>query len=305
MNGMDHDFSSANFPHTAHPQTGFWSPQTSAANFCEIDYEVTRYLAEFINTLSNLAYVYAAVVTLPKNQRGGFRAFRVWEWPVESLSLLLVGLGSGLFHATLLHEMQILDESGMYAITGALDYRLWSAGMGEGIKRAFGLVLGSTIVGVVGWNAFGTSDGKASNVIHLLLFVGLLSAMWPRVLWMIRQGRKKRRQEGLRGKDMVGRQIMREFQLGVFYFIFGFVLWNIDGHFCGGLRHIRAMLGIPVCWPLELHGWWHFFTALGARNFVRVARELTDANETSSKVYTNGHTNAHTNGHTNGHLKAS
>lgn len=39
-----------------HAHSGFWGPPTSACNFCEEDYAVTRYVAEFINTLTNLAY---------------------------------------------------------------------------------------------------------------------------------------------------------------------------------------------------------------------------------------------------------
>lgn len=286
MNGMDHNFSS---PVPGHPQIGYWSPQTSAANFCEIDYEYTHYIAELINTLSNLAYIWQGVVTLPKNLRGSGRELQLWKWPVENLALLLVGLGSGAFHATLLHEMQILDESGMYALVGALDYRLWSAGMTDGTNLLFGTVLGGLIAGVIGWNAVGTSDGKASNVIHLLLFIGLLTALWPRVLYMIRKERDIRRSQGQKGQDATARRLMREFRMGVVFFFSGFAIWIIDGKFCDQLRDFRAFLGPPGAWYLEGHGWWHFLTALGAGNFVRVVRELTEEKAIVKKEHGNGH----------------
>lgn len=207
---------------------------------------------------------------------------------MENLALLLVGVGSAAFHMTLLHEMQIVDESGMYAVVGALDYRLWAVGMGEGMMRGlFGAVLGVVSVGVIGWNAVGTEDGKASNAVHLGLFIALVTGLWPRVLWMIR--RQKAGREGSERERRSG-YLMREYQKGVVWFFAGFALWLFEGQFCGMLRQVRAVVGVPLCWTLELHGWWHFLTALGAGRFVWVARELTTWEaEEKGRSMGNGH----------------
>ena len=283
---MDHNF-------TGDPlaMSGYWSPQTSAANFCEIDYEVSHYIAEFINTFSNLAFVWQAVVTLPPHLRGNGREFKVWNWPVEALSLLLVGLGSAAFHMTLLHETQIVDESGMYAITGALDYTLWSYGLSDIGKTALGTLIGGLVSGVVGWNFMGTHDGKADNAIHLALFVGLLTALWPRALYLIKKQSSIRKQAGdFKGRDEVAGKLMREFRLGVLYFFVGFGLWLFEGQFCYGLRNIRGFTGMPLGWVLELHGWWHILTAMGAGRFVWTARELTASTRSAEgEKQTNGH----------------
>ncbi|EPS39059.1 hypothetical protein H072_7171 [Dactylellina haptotyla CBS 200.50] len=268
---MNHNFNS-----DPSALAGYWSPQTSAANFCEIDYEVTHYIAEFINTLSNLAYIWQGVITLPAHLRGRGRELQLWRWPVENLALLLVGVGSMAFHLSLLHEMQIVDESGMYLLVGALDYRLWGHGMGTISQQLFGLLLGSAIFGVIGWNFIGTHDGKADNGIHLALFIALLTALWPRVLYTIKQQSKERKQaKGSEGKDEIARKLMWEYRLGIIYFFSGFGLWLIDGRFCYDLRNVRAIIRIPLAWVLEFHGWWHFLTALGAGRFVWVVRELT------------------------------
>lgn len=44
----------------------FWGAPTANSNFCEEDYLVTRYIAEFINSLSNLAYIFYAIYGLRK-----------------------------------------------------------------------------------------------------------------------------------------------------------------------------------------------------------------------------------------------
>lgn len=272
---MDHNFMGD--PLAA---SGYWAPQTSNANFCEIDYNVSHYIAEFINTVSNLAFVWQAVVTLPPHLRGHGREFALWKWPVEALALLTVGLGSAVFHMTLLHNAQVVDETGMYFITGAIDYRLWSIGQSELGKLQLAMGLSGTIFGVIGWNFLGPNDGKTDNALHLALFVGLLSALWPRALYLVRkQSRERKTAPG-------DKNMMKEFQLGVLYFVVGFILWLMEGQLCYGLRHVRSLTGMPLGWILELHGWWHFLTALGAGKFVQVARELTA--RADPKVVVNG-----------------
>jgi dihydroceramidase len=268
---MNHNFTDSPLAHS-----GYWSPQTSAANFCELDYNVSHYIAEFVNTLSNLAYVYQAFVTLPPRLRQRYSLKAIWQYPIEFWALVLVGVGSGAFHMTLRHYPQILDESGMYLIVGALDYRLWSHARTEMSRWALGMGLTGAIVGVIGWNLLGPDGGVADNKVHLALFIGLLTALWPRVLYMIKkQSRERKQRNGITGRDETARKVMHEYRLGVIYFFLGFGLWLIDGKFCYDLRDIRSVTGMPLGWLLELHGWWHVLTAMGAGRFVWVARELT------------------------------
>lgn len=45
---------------------GVWSPPNSRANFCEEDYVITFVLAEFVNSLTNLAYGLSPVPSAAK-----------------------------------------------------------------------------------------------------------------------------------------------------------------------------------------------------------------------------------------------
>jgi dihydroceramidase len=119
-----------------------------------------------------------------------------------------------------------------------------------------------------------------------------LTALWPKVLYMIRQGRDERKSQGQKGQDATARRLMYAFRMGVVFFFSGFAVWIVDGKFCDQLREIRHWLGPPGCWSLEFHGWWHFLTALGAGNFVRVVRELTEAKTVPEKSAGNGHVKA-------------
>ncbi|XP_053211590.1 alkaline ceramidase 3-like [Panonychus citri] len=88
---------------------GFWDPITSTIDWCETNYEMSYYIAEFWNTLSNLTFILPPLIA--------FAHLRRYEIDFLFLSPLLylsfVGLGSAAFHMTLKYEMQLWDEMTM------------------------------------------------------------------------------------------------------------------------------------------------------------------------------------------------
>lgn len=98
---------------TLNVQRGLW-PQTATIDWCESNYELSYYIAEFWNTLSNLAFILPQIVqyialSKHKNVELAFRS--------AFLSLALVGLGSVCFHMTLARSMQMLDETSMILVS--------------------------------------------------------------------------------------------------------------------------------------------------------------------------------------------
>ena len=47
-------------------------------------------------------------------------------------------------------------------------------------------------------------------------------------------------------------------------FISGYIIWNIDNITCSWLTEAKRKIGMPLAFFLELHGWWHIFTGIGA-----------------------------------------
>lgn len=47
-------------------------------------------------------------------------------------------------------------------------------------------------------------------------------------------------------------------------FATGYGIWNIDNLYCGTLTAAKRSIGMPWSFALELHGWWHIFTGVGA-----------------------------------------
>ena len=44
---------------------------------------------------------------------------------------------------------------------------------------------------------------------------------------------------------------------GCLMYLTGFILWNIDNHFCPQIEGLRASLPGPARPLTQLHGWWH------------------------------------------------
>lgn len=79
------------------PRDGVWGKQTSTLNWCEEDYNVTPYIAEFFNTITNLIFIWLGVMGIRDCLRYG--AAKIYF--LSYLGYIVVGLGSMAFHATL------------------------------------------------------------------------------------------------------------------------------------------------------------------------------------------------------------
>ncbi|CAP60242.1 uncharacterized protein PODANS_1_5540 [Podospora anserina S mat+] len=242
-----------------HALEGVWSPPTMRISFCEEDYAVSRYFAEFISTLTNLAYVYYALVYMYGPGSKGLFSPR---YDFMSISLLVLGIGSFAFHATLRQSMQFADELAMLGLV----WSLLQGVLATGTKRDR-ILNWSMAVGFPLFSAFYISNGKIiyhasafGLALVLITIRGHYLFLWrnppfpeaKRVSW------KKR-----------GRRTL-------WLLLIGYALWNIDLEFCTELRSLRVKMGLPWAWVLELHGWWHVLTAVSASWFMDIVREVQE-----------------------------
>src|SRR5215218_2837411 len=102
---------------------GHWGAVTSSVDWCERNYALTPYVAELFNTLSSLAMVVAGVAGAWLHRRVLERRFLL-----AFALLVLVGLGSVAFHATLRFELQMLDELPMLYLVILMVYVLAEPG---------------------------------------------------------------------------------------------------------------------------------------------------------------------------------
>ncbi len=103
----------------AEEKLGYWGKRTATIDWCESNYEVTSFIAEFWNTISNLVMILFPLYAIYwsfKHRQAVKKSKSKTKFIIPNstiycqLSLLLVGIGSWMFHMTLLYPMQLLDE---------------------------------------------------------------------------------------------------------------------------------------------------------------------------------------------------
>ncbi|KAL8736262.1 MAG: hypothetical protein Q9166_000417 [cf. Caloplaca sp. 2 TL-2023] len=266
---------------------GYWEPRTSTIQWCEEDYYATPYVAEIVNTLTNLMFVVLAAKGIRNCRRHGHATVFL----VGFVGYLLVGTGSFLFHATLkctlsqvtiqsrqtertTDPMQLVDELSMIYTTCLMNYATFSYSK----PRAYAFILA---LGLISLAIFITlyyhylQEPVFHQVAYALLTVVVLARSMYVMEFNLRPSLRKNEEnfklqhrksmtadqkEVSRSDDLRNAQILSTMWLliltGLSIFLSGFGIWQLDNIFCSKLRDWRRELGLPWGILLEGHGWW-------------------------------------------------
>lgn len=233
-------------PYISYPQQnrGFWA-QTATIDWCECNYEVSYFIAEWWNTLSNLSFILPELaqyfaLSRHKNVEMVFKS--------AFLSLSLVGIGSFCFHMTLARPMQMFDETSMILVSLHGFYLLYiirkpnvNRNLLIALLICYGLIFFSLYIFLVDYPIF-----------HNTTF-GLLVYASTAIGYQLKQ------QYGPHYR----------FWTVIILQHFAFLLWLIDKHYCDTLTTIRS--GLPN-WlkPItQLHALWHLIMGLSSYIFIR------------------------------------
>ncbi|QPG76533.1 hypothetical protein FOA43_003922 [Brettanomyces nanus] len=231
---------------------GYWGTTTSTIDWCEENYVVSGYAAEFMNTISNAIFVILAVKLLSssiRNKHGGI-------FVIVSIGILLIGIGSWLFHMTLRYEYQLLDELPMVYFTWIPFAYLLAVEVENKSRRIliYAIVLALMIFFTVTYLCFWDNP-----LLQQVVFGSLATFIIFRTITLTNK--------------YVTDQSYRNFMFRLFFFamfeiISGFVAWNIDTLLCSRWIQARRCIGLPLGLLLEWHAWWHVLTGLGVYHFV-------------------------------------
>ena len=277
-------------------KNGYWGERTATIDWCEINYEITYYIAEFWNTVSNLVMILFPIYGIYwsyKHIRSAKQSKKKLQtisskFTVPStviwcyLGLMLVGIGSWMFHMTLLYPMQLLDELPMIYASGILIYSnydlivsnyhfssltpsknpsflkrmLTSRKVVASFIAIYCLVV--TYVYLLVWK-----DPMFHEVAYSLMVVAII--MENVILIKTLKSSK------------------RLYLVSFVYYAFGFFLWNLDNKFCSNLKTYRSSIehlfgvdpsssggsigavllntvAVLLKSVFEFHSLWHIFT---------------------------------------------
>ncbi|KAK3328715.1 ceramidase [Apodospora peruviana] len=245
------------FAGDSHAFTGAWGPSTSRANFCEEDYVISFYVAEFVNSLTNLAYIYPALKYMYGRGSGGILRPNV---DFMSISLLVLGVGSFLFHASLRHTLEFVDELSMLGLTWSMLHAAYTAHQSPTVARTISIALAVFHIPFLAFYVW-----SSEIIVQVIGFVGAIVLIGLRTHHLLHRPELP--------KDKSRDWIIRTWT-AVAISLLGYLLWNIDLKYCTELRNLRHQVGLPWAWLFEFHGWWHVLTAVGAGQFTNIMREV-------------------------------
>ncbi|KAF9142130.1 Alkaline ceramidase 3 [Mortierella sp. GBA39] len=228
-------------------QTGYWSPNTASVDWCENNYVVSYYIAEFWNTISSLFIVALGELGLylcPTKEKRFKVAFR---------TISVVGIGSTLFHGTLRHKMQLLDELPMiYAATALLfictETKYGPQGRWFPVSLATWLALTTIFVS--------TTGGKVQFYTFQASF-GILQLAIVFLTTTLHQRQKSIITSWNTPSTTSAWLITRA--LGVY--AFAVTIWLIDLHLCEFVNGVGP--NSVLRWNPQFHAWWHVFSISG------------------------------------------
>lgn len=93
-------------PHSAADHPGYWGPRTASVDWCEPNYVWSPYVAEWWNTVSSLAIVASGLMGVWNCLKYGYKM----RFLYPSIFMVLVGVGSLLFHGTLQYGANFLSH---------------------------------------------------------------------------------------------------------------------------------------------------------------------------------------------------
>jgi len=227
---------------TKAPRFGYWGPPTSNIDWCEDNYAVSPYVAEFYNAMSSISYLLTSVLgswlTLKYKLENRFL--------VCFSSIFIMGLGSIAFHATLLRTTQILDEIPLIFsaltfvyILNTMQDELAERDPEQRIVRNRKLSMTLVAIGLVFTAIYFIFPDNP--VILQGGFVGLVCY----VTWVTFRTYVKFRVDS---RHPEARQLL---EISMFSFMAACLLWLIEPRVCQ-----------YVGW-MNLHAWWHLLSCYG------------------------------------------
>jgi len=226
---------------------GYWGKPSANIDWCEDNYAVSPYIAEFYNALSSTSYLITSVVG----------AWLTLKYKLEQrflvcfTAIFIMGAGSIAFHATLLRTTQILDEIPLIFsaltfiyILGTMEDEIYEKDLE--LREWKNRKLGCMLIAI----------GLAISAVYFIfpenpaILQGAFVVLVCYVTWTTFYTYMKFRVDT---RYPEAKQLL---EVAMFSFMIACLLWLIEPRVCHS-----------VGW-LNLHAWWHLLSCYGVYTCV-------------------------------------
>lgn len=214
---------------------------------CNLLYSYVFYVQG--NTLSNLGFIIAGFYGAW--QCYNYRKFVPIRYSFLFIWMGAIGIGSLLFHATLLYSMQLLDEIPMLFSNSQMLYVLWHPSVDLEMVRGIPKWIRSSPIGYYAFSILITVlyISVPSCTLFFQVSYGVMILLMAISLHFYAR------------QIPSGDSVKVLLQRAAIFMISAFTLWNIDNLMCEKLRHFRSQYLPTFLGPLfQFHAWWHVLT---------------------------------------------
>lgn len=244
---------------------GYFEP-SSTLDWCERNYKISYFYAEFYNSTSSLNYVLLAILGIMNSFK--IKAERR-DYVVFIGAVLAIGIGSCLFHQTLIYQFQLADELPMLFGTATLLFSQINLTNTESFSKLSIVVLMmyTTMIAYIYDQTripeiFQVAYGLMALLSALIPIhhISILSKIYPHLSKVLTTG----------------------YLWSVGSYILGFAFWIFENNYCDELRSFRESLPYFIQPLFEFHALWHILTGIGGYGgavFCQYCRKLVKKGE--------------------------
>ncbi|CEO95869.1 Alkaline ceramidase [Plasmodiophora brassicae] len=220
---------------------GVWGNVDATVDFCEGNYALVPWLAEAFNTISSVPIIVMGVIGLIETRRYASRERR---FALAFSAIIMVGIGSTVFHATLRRGAQMLDELPMLLANFVFVFMLIERHADRKIPWLPGALWLSALALTC---IYLFSD---QYWIFLLAYSAQVTYIFLRSCVV---ARRLSREEVTPG----ARVALTMFMLAGLTYFTGFGLWVVDQLMC---QHVQSF---------HLHSFWHVLAGFGTSSWIQ------------------------------------
>lgn len=153
-------------------------------------------------------------------------------------ALLVIGVGSWLFHMTLMYPMQLMDEIPMVFGSAGLTYCIYQ------VRKPLGASSPKVMAALALYCLFFVAVYLS---IHEPLFQEVVYGILVTVMIIMDFNLTMTQRT---------KANLRIFVVGILMYLFGWGIWNLENVYCENVREFRRTSALPE-FLSQLHGWWH------------------------------------------------
>ncbi|KAI9217256.1 ceramidase [Blastocladiella britannica] len=238
-------------------------------DWCEDNFAVVAFIAEFVNTLSNFWYLVFSAFGMYNAIRYRYEKRFFYSY----FMLFVVGIGSALFHGTLTYYMQLLDEVPMLFGSAIFIYCCYSPSLPRPPRWLVAVLTIYPTVATSWYFYHRVAEFFQNAYVVEVVAITVLNTVNRKYFTQAKRVEQLPRAASAGQGRFVDAIPSSDadplFFVSLVAYLSASAFWVADNLLCySHLLPLKEAVGYPLRFLLEFHGWWHLLSGLGMCPFL-------------------------------------